>query len=72
MKIRVIDFDDWFDYATEHEIEEITDEAFMEVYDSTGTDWEFDSLDEFAREFNEDGNYAPTPTSHIIRFFPNE
>lgn len=72
MKIRVIDFDDWFDYINEHDIQEITDEDFMEVYNSTDTDWEFDSLEEFAREFNEDGAYAPAPTSHIIRFFPNE
>ena len=44
----------------------------MEIYKKEGADWEFNSLEGFAREFNADGAYAPTPAYHVIRFFPNE
>ena len=76
MKIRVIDYSDWDRYCEDNGIEQgvckLTDEQFMEIYNSTETDWEFDSLQEFADEFNTDGPYAPTPTNHVIKFFPNE
>ena len=76
MKIRVIDYSDWEQYCEDNGIEQgvcqLTDEQFMEIYNSTETDWEFDSLQEFADEFNTDGPYAPTPTNHVIKFFPNE
>ena len=44
----------------------------MNMYKDSGSDWEFNSLKEFENEFNADGNYAPMPSEHIIRFFPNE
>ena len=76
MKIRVIDNSDWENYCEENNLEmgvcQLTDKQFMEIYEEAGNDWEFDSLKEFENEFNEDGNYAPMPSEHIIRFFPNE
>lgn len=53
-------------------ITQLTDEDFMELYNREGGDWEFSSIKDFCDEFNTDGPYAPTPSSHIIRFFPNE
>lgn len=76
MKIRVISFDE-FEYFCEDmgidmDVDELTDEQFMNIYKDSNTDWEFDSFKEFEDEFNKDGANAPTPTWHIIRFFPNE
>ena len=79
MKVRAITY-----YSYEHWYEEkfregegkplfeLADEEFMEIYRRSGADWEFNSLKEFADEFNSDGPYAPTPSGHIIHFFPNE
>ncbi len=83
MKIRVINYtayEEWYEEKfREGNIElvgkplsELTDKEFMEIYKQSGTDWEFNSLKEFADEFNTDGAYAPTPSNHIIHFFPNE
>lgn len=79
MKVRVISYDSYEDWYEEKfregegkPLSELTDEEFMEIYQRGGADWEFNSLKEFADEFNADGPYAPTPSSHIIRFFPNE
>ena len=76
MKIRVIDYSDWEDWCESKNIEmgvcQLTDEQFMEIYNASESSWEFNSLREFENEFNEDGAYAPTPTNHVIRFFPNE
>jgi len=79
MKIRVISYDSYEDWYEEKfregdgkPISELTDKEFMEIYNDAGGDWEFNSLKEFADEFNDDGAYAPTPSEHIIRFFPNE
>ena len=76
MKVRVISYDTWEEFCEKNNLEmgvcQITDEQFMAMYESEGADWEFDSLQEFADEFNTDGAYAPTPEGQIIRFFPNE
>ena len=76
MKVRVIDFTDFENYCEEHNLSiyvtDITDEMFMEIYDEADIYWEFDSLESFQTAFNTDDNSAPTPTNHIIRFFPNE
>lgn len=79
MKIRVISYnayEDWYEEKFREgdgkPISELTDKEFMEIYNDEGRDWEFDSLQAFADEFNDDGAYAPTPSNHIIRFFPNE
>ena len=79
MKVRVISYDSYEDWYEEKfregegkPLSELTDEEFMEIYQRSGTDWEFNSLKEFADEFNSDGAYAPTPSSHVIHFFPNE
>lgn len=78
MKVRVISYDSYEDWYEEKfkegngkDISELTDEEFMEIYNGAGEKWEF-SLEGFAREFNIDGPYAPTPSYHIIHFFPNE
>ena len=76
MKVRVISLADCEVYCKDHGVEWIfdvlTEEQFMAIYEYTSGDWEFLSLDAFADEFNADGAWAPTPTDHIIRFFPNE
>lgn len=76
MKVRVITFSGFEEFCDRNGLEigihELTDEQFMEIYNEEGADWEFDSLEGFACEFNADGAYAPTPANHIIRFFPNE
>lgn len=76
MKIRVINYSEFENFCEDLGIDislhELTDEQFMNIYNDAGGDWEFNSLKEFADEFNADGPYAPTPSSHIIRFFPNE
>lgn len=79
MKVRVISYDAYEKWYEEKMIEgkgkglsELTNKDFMEIYKREGADWEFNSLEGFAREFNDDGAYAPTPASHIIRFFPKE
>ena len=76
MKIRVIDYSEFENFCEDLGIEmsvtQLTDEQFMNIYKDSNTDWEFNSLGEFENEFNEDGAYAPTPSNHIIRFFPNE
>ena len=79
MKVRVISYDSYEDWYEEKfregegkPLSELTDEEFMEIYRRSGADWEFNSLKEFADEFNSDGPYAPTPSGHIIHFFPNE
>lgn len=77
MKIRVIDYSEFENFCEDLGIDifpvsQITDEQFMNMYNDAGGDWEFNSLKEFADEFNDDGAYAPTPSEHIIRFFPNE
>lgn len=76
MKVKVINFDDFSDWCWENNLnigtQELTDEQFNEIYSKSGTDWEFNSLEAFACEFNADGPYAPTPTNNLIRFFPNE
>ena len=73
MVVRVINFDAYEEWAEENGYErganQLTDEQFMEIYEKEGGDWEFGSLADFADEFNTDGPYAPTPSSHIIRFF---
>lgn len=75
MKVRVIKFSDFEDYCEKNGLDigihELTDNQFMEIY-KEGGNWEFNSLEAFACEFNADGAYAPTPESHIIRFFPND
>lgn len=76
MKVRVITFNGFEEFRDKNELEigihELTNEQFMEIYKKEGADWEFNSLEGFACEFNADGAYAPTPANHIIRFFPNE
>lgn len=79
MKIRVVNYTEYEKWYEEkfregnvRPLSELTDDEFMEIYQQSGTDWEFNSFKEFADEFNADGPYAPTPSSHIIRFFPNE
>ena len=79
MKIRVVSnywYEDWYEEKfREREgkpLSELTDEEFMEIYQRSDTVWEFDSLKEFADEFNYGGIYAPSPSHHIIHFFPNE
>lgn len=81
MKVRVIRYDDYEEWYEEKFREgegkgltQLTDKDFMEIYNrfNKDSDWEFDSLQQFADEFNTDGAYAPTPSDHIIRFFPNE
>ena len=81
MKVRVITYDayeEWYEEKfREGEgtgITQLTDKDFMEIYNrfNDDADWEFDSLEQFANEFNEDGAFAPMPSEHIIRFFPNE
>ena len=76
MKVRVITFNGFEEFCDKNELEigihELTNEQFMEIYKKEGADWEFNSLEGFACEFNADGAYAPTPANHIIRFFPNE
>ena len=78
MKIRVVNFDTYEECCEENliaegkSLSELTDEEFMAIYKRSGNKWEFNSLKEFADEFNADGAYAPTPSSHIIHFFPNE
>lgn len=78
MKIRVVSYDAYEEWYEEQMVEgkgkdisELTDADFMAIYERGGN-WEFDSLKAFENEFNADGAYAPTPTSHIIHFFPNE
>ena len=76
MKVRVIRFSDFEEFCDENGLEiginQLTDEQFMDIFNDTESDWVFDSLNDFAYEFNTDGAYAPTPSDHIIRFFPNE
>ena len=81
MKVRVIKYSDYEEWYEEKFGEErgkiptqLTDAEFMEIYNrfNDDCDWEFNSLQEFADEFNTDGAYAPMPSDHIIRFFPNE
>ena len=79
MKVRVISYDSYEEWYEEKfregegkPISELTDKEFMDIYKRKGWRWEFDSLKDFADEFNSDGAYAPTPYSHIIRFFPDE
>ena len=76
MKVRVIDFDEFAAYCEkmgiDTEVNDLTDEQFMDIYNWCGTGWEFGSLKDFENEFNNDGNYAPTSTNHLIRFFENE
>lgn len=77
MKIRVIDYSEFENFCEDLGIDiflvsQLTDEQFMNIFNDTGSDWEFNSLQEFADEFNADGAFAPTPSEHIIRFFPNE
>ena len=77
MKIRVINYTEFENFCEDLGIDifpvsQLTDEQFMNIYNDAGEDWEFDSLQAFADEFNTDGAYAPTPDSQIIRFFPNE
>lgn len=76
MKVRVINFDDFAEYCDKNNLDiyvtDITDEMFMEIYNEEDAYWEFDSLESFQTAFNTDDNSAPTPTSQIIRFFPNE
>lgn len=79
MKVRVISYDSYENWYEEKfregkgkPLSELTDEEFMEIYRRSGADWEFNSLKEFADEFNADGPYAPTPSGHVIHFFPNE
>ena len=76
MKVRVITFDSYEEYCEENNLDiyvtDLTDKQFMDIYEEEGKYWEFDSLEEFQTAFNTDDNSAPTPTYHIIRFFPNE
>lgn len=79
MKIRVVSYNAYEEWYEEKMVEgkgkalsELTDKDFMEIYKKEGADWEFNSLEGFARVFNADGAYAPTPAYHVIRFFPNE
>lgn len=76
MRIRVIAFSDFENFCEEQKISigitELTDEQFNQIYQQSGQDWEFHSLKDFADEFNTDGPFAPLPSDHIIRFFPNE
>lgn len=79
MKVRVITYDTYEKWYEEQwakgngkGISELTDSDFMKLYKREDSDWCFDSLEEFVEEFNQDGAYAPTPSHHIIRFFPNE
>lgn len=75
MKVRVISFEDFKEHCEKNDLDldilELTDEQFMDIYNKSDV-WEFDSLERFAYIFNLGGAYAPTPNSHIIRFFPNE
>ena len=71
MKVRVIRYDDYEEWYEEKFREgegkgltQLTDKDFMEIYNRFNTDCDW--------EFNTDGAYAPMPSDHIIRFFPNE
>ena len=76
MVVRVITLNDFEDFCEDMGLDiyedELTDEQFMNIYNDANNGWEFKSLREFENEFNADGAYAPTPNSHIIKFFPNE
>ena len=78
MRVRVITLEAFDEYCERNscdwDFDRPTEEQFMQIYNASGDDggWEFDSLEEFECEFNEDGPYAPTPSNHIIMFFPNE
>lgn len=79
MKIRVINYDTYEKWHEEQMVEgkgkdisDLTDDDFMLLYQRDKAHWSFDSLKEFADEFNSDGPFAPTPEHHVIRFFENE
>ena len=76
MKVRVITLDGFSEFCEDMGLDidfpDLTDEQFMNIYEMEGSDWEFDSLEAFAEAFNANGDDAPMPESHIIRFFPNE
>lgn len=79
MVIRVVSYTAYEEWYEEKFVEDegksltqLTDKEFMDIYNREGNDWEFSSIKDFCDEFNTDGPYAPTPSSHIIRFFPNE
>ena len=75
MVIRVINYstyEEWYEEKFVKSLTQLTDKEFMDIYNREGNDWEFSSIKDFCDEFNTDGPYAPTPSSHIIRFFPNE
>lgn len=79
MVIRVISYtayEVWYEEklveGEEKSLTQLTDKDFMEIYNREDADWEFSNIKDFCDEFNTDGPYAPTPSSHIIRFFPNE
>lgn len=76
MKVRVISYDDYAEWVEENKgkgITKLTDVDFMDIYTKYSDDsWEFNSLQEFADEFNTDGAYAPVPSDNLIRFFTNE
>jgi hypothetical protein len=79
MVIRVVNYSTYEEWYEEKfgegegkSLTQLTDKDFMELYNREETFWAFDNLKDFCDEFNTDGPYAPTPSSHIIRFFPNE
>ena len=47
-------------------ISSVSKEDYLDACKKCG--WDL-SLDEFAEEFNADGNYAPTNQYHFIRFY---
>ena len=76
MVIRVVSYTAYEEWYEEKFVEgegkgitQLTDKDFMEIYRRENNDWEFNSITDFCDEFNTDGPYAPTPSSHIIRFF---
>lgn len=76
MIVRVVSYaayEEWYEEKCREgkgkSVTQLTDKDFMEIYNREGGDWEFDNITDFCDEFNTDGPYAPTPTSHIIHFF---
>lgn len=60
------------EYKYEEGYDTMSDEEFREYNEKLECGWSFDSWDEFVRNFNADTNYAPLPSEHLIRVFPDD
>ena len=46
---------------------DIDDDTFLKICKEFENEWSFNSWDDFVKEFNDDGNYAPMSGEHYIR-----